>query len=117
MRAAITLALAIALLAGSLGCPDTTLRAEDFDDSCAEKANCVPVFLGDLCSGCTCPNAAISAIENTRYLRERDAIDCGPFATPTSCSCEAAFADCVEERCVFEEGHYVPPPDAGPDAG
>lgn len=37
-----------------------TILAADYDQSCASDADCAPVYEGNLCSACRCPNATVN---------------------------------------------------------
>ncbi|MBI5495649.1 MAG: hypothetical protein HY904_11545 [Deltaproteobacteria bacterium] len=71
----------------------------DYDQSCAQHADCVAVYNG--CGGCDChPAGAVNASELVRFQQDDHDARCGrrpPWAP--SCSCLEATAWCVDGKC------------------
>lgn len=74
-----------------------TIHANDFDASCTVEADCVPVFIGDLCGKCLCPNTFINATAKAKYQAERDAKAVPPM--PGGCFCPAVKPTCAQGHC------------------
>jgi hypothetical protein len=100
MRSWFSLALAAAFGSALIACASTTIRAADYDQSCASDRDCVVVFEGDLCSMC-CNDGAINIREEQRYRRDRERakkacgeqiIQCAP--------CGPAPVTCQRGRCA-----------------
>lgn len=75
--------------------PDTVVRADDYDQSCATADDCTAVLVGDMC-GCSCDYGAISASELTSFMADDaaareacgdDILTCGacPDSPPLAC--------------------------------
>jgi hypothetical protein len=97
------LAVAVAL-AGSLlwGCPgSTTLDASRYQTSCQVASDCVTVFVGDVCSTCTCHNTAISRSSQEAYNGDLGGIIfwCTPGLLDTCGACAQVTAVCDAGQC------------------
>ena len=90
-----------ALALGLAGCAaDTTIDAEDYDESCSTDADCTNVFVGDVC-GCGCTTAPISVAEIERYAADQRA---KMSACEEVLTCEACADDpppiCKQGTCA-----------------
>jgi len=84
---------------GSGGCDvaSHTIDIADFNVSCAVPSDCIPVFIGNFCSSCRCPFAAINVADQTKYDAEKQIKEAG--APPFTCNCPAANPTCVQGKC------------------
>jgi hypothetical protein len=88
-----------ALLA--MSCGSTVISSKGLSTACTVDADCVAVYLGDVCGVCDCPNAAIAASSKASYDTEvSDAQKlCGP-RTAIACDCIQVSAGCSSGTCV-----------------
>ncbi len=95
------LALAGALLAGCPG--STTLDASRYQTSCQASADCVDVFVGDLCGACTCHNTAISRASQEAYNADVGGIIfwCTHSPLDTCGACAQVTAVCDAGQCTL----------------
>jgi hypothetical protein len=70
---------------GPPACTGLVISAGTYDQSCAGDADCAPVFQGDVCSQCWCPNAAINQSALSAYTAALNAS--GP--STVICNCPA----------------------------
>lgn len=103
MRTLLLLAAALALA----GC-DTTLDAKDYSQTCSVDADCVPVFVGEVCNACGgCQSAAINKADKGRYDADAKAISgsCirlpGPPVACAAAACLAPVGACVNGACTI----------------
>jgi hypothetical protein len=90
------------VFAMSLSCGDTTVTGKDFSTSCTVDADCVAVFLGNVCAQCTCPTTAISRSSKNAYDTEYAAAVKGCGGTPVNtCSCLEVTAHCASGTCTI----------------
>lgn len=82
----------------ALGCADTTMTTEGYDDSCDEAGDCVAVFVGDTC-GCGCETEAIRADEYEAYQQEWADAQAQCTAVPDCAPCQDVVVECVDRRC------------------
>lgn len=75
------------------------VSVEDLDNTCSEDADCAPVFAGEMCSECRCPNAVVNVAE-VEEVASRYTVACSPPAV--DCSCAAPLIRCDEGLCVLE---------------
>jgi hypothetical protein len=83
------------------GCGPTLITDKGLSRSCSVNADCVPVFFGDVCSTCACPNDAIASSSKSRYDNDLASIQkwCGP-RPPIACECVTATAVCTNGSCT-----------------
>jgi hypothetical protein len=86
------------------GHADTTMSTASYARACAADNDCALVFAGDVCSACTCPNAAIAQSAQASYAKEQASRKetCEP--SRVSCFCEAAEAFCNQGTCAACNG-------------
>ena len=65
-------------LDGGAPCTGGTIQASSYDQSCVADGDCAPVYQGDLCSSCFCPNAAIAQSALAKYQADFAASGHGP---------------------------------------
>lgn len=84
------------------GCPagtDCVLEADDYDRACSVDADCVSVFVGDVCQ-CDCTQvSAIAKRAASSYDQARSAIRCENVCGPCP---ELHVPRCVAGRCEAE---------------
>ncbi|MBX3187485.1 MAG: hypothetical protein KF819_10745 [Labilithrix sp.] len=94
MRALVPSSLAAFLLV-VVAC-SSTLRAEDYDQSCVGDADCVTVFVGDVCD-CACDAVgAVSQAGFARYGEDRGSISCSNQCKPCA---NRHVPACVSGKC------------------
>lgn len=97
-----TLLVLIAVLACS-AC-NTALELKDYAQSCSIDADCVAVYVGQVCNTCGgCANAAINQASKAKYDADARAVsaNCPPrLGGPVVC----AAAACVQPRVVCTAG-------------
>lgn len=88
----------VALVAA--GCA-SRIDAASFDQSCTTDDDCVAVFTGDVCEEprCGCSNDAVNVGALADYQAAREAIACGPAASPVQCACPEATPFCRNGTC------------------
>jgi hypothetical protein len=97
--------LVVTSMLGLLGCGQSAgTELRNYDRSCARDSDCVAVYVGELCKGCYCPNAAISAGALANH--ERDTAEtkkyCGAAAPAVSCvQCTVPTVRCVRSVCSW----------------
>jgi len=99
------------------GSPLCTIYATDYDQTCAQDADCVAIVEGfALCTGmCWCPNATIRASEEGRYLSNLAQIEAQ--ASAFGCSCPPVSPPiCRLGLCILEPGSLAMLNDASVDA-
>ena len=101
-----------------IGPTTTEVWADQFDQSCSNDDQCVPVLVGDVCS-CGCETGAVNKEMATSFqkARKRAAKNCSEL--PECDTCEAPTAVCKSGTCVIE-GQSAPTPDTdggGSDTG
>lgn len=74
-----------------------TLDFADFNTTCTSPSDCMPVFLGDFCQGCTCAFSAINVADKAKYEAEAQIKAAG--APTGGCFCPASIPICVEGQC------------------
>jgi hypothetical protein len=88
------------LLALAAGCGAvTSISAESYNQSCSVEADCVEIFVGDVCS-CRCDYAAINRSDLSRYQADRARITC--LEQKLCGPCQSAAATCTAGRCVIK---------------
>jgi hypothetical protein len=85
-------------------CGTTTGPITDpsFPVACVEDIDCIPVFLGDTCPQCACPNTAISSAamdQYNQYEQARQAACCG--GSSNVCPCPAFAVACQQGTCAL----------------
>ncbi len=91
---------------GSFCCLDTTttdagkcvdIAVSSYDVSCTQASDCISIYAGELCDGdCACPNATVSASEQSKYDQAINGIITG------LCGCPAFFPpECLSGKCVL----------------
>jgi hypothetical protein len=86
---------------GSSSSP-TAVSAGNYNQKCTQNTDCVGIYQGDVCSGCTCINAAIAQSDYNRYLSDKHtALGQCTGGTPCGgCANQAAF--CNKGTCGVE---------------
>jgi len=83
------------------GCASTVLVEGRYETACVSAGQCRPVFFGDACGGCACPNGAVNEQGKVRYDLDFAAIQCA--TTPdVACKCSLPLTACVDGRCVLQ---------------
>ncbi|MBM4779017.1 MAG: hypothetical protein GQE15_15030 [Archangiaceae bacterium] len=82
---------------------NTGLHRVDYTDTCNVDSDCVAVFMGDPCNGCSCTNDAISTSSKAKYDADARAYAsfCSPFRPQCLADCVAARAVCQAGRCAL----------------
>ena len=96
------LLLCIALMvASSCG---RALTATDYSTKCAVDADCVPVFIGDPCTGCSCSNASINVSARAKYDADAAAQSglCSPLRPQCLADCAQAAVVCLPTGCAIK---------------
>ena len=89
-----------------VGCGGQTLDLDDYNTSCQSAADCVAVFIGDVCD-CDdrCPNAAINRASLVSYAEDAEATSCG---WRTRCelpqTCPQSTPLCINRLCQLPQG-------------
>lgn len=82
----------------------TEIRAGDYLQTCSRDDECLPVFEGDVCAVCACPNAAIRSGEKPAF--DADVADargrCGPTPAIACGPCMDTRGVCVAGKCGIE---------------
>ena len=91
----------IVLSLSACGTP-TVLEVKDYNVSCQHDSDCLAVYVGDVCKGCVCDNAAIAASEN--YIYEADKSGAGrscktPPANTNCAACAPVTVTCDNGTC------------------
>lgn len=79
----------------------TEINAGPYDQSCAQDIDCVPVFQGNTCDACNCPNTAVNKAQSARYqmdLVNRRA-QCGALPLVECGPCPPTRGVCASSRC------------------
>src|SRR5260221_1302391 len=99
-----------------LGCnsstPSTTIRASDYDQTCAQPSDCVLIDEGSSC--CTqCGNAAINKADLARYQQAatQRKVSCSQACPNISCDFSAAI--CTMGKCAVCNDSAKCSPDSG----
>lgn len=104
---------ACASTAGPSGAP--TIRASDYDQTCATSDDCVAIYEGSLCAPCGCANAAIAkSATSTESTDARARAASCPLVAGISCgACWDSRLTCSGGRCGIVECHNGPCDDGG----
>lgn len=103
--------MSLVLAVTALGCsddpsipdtPDTTMTTEGYDKRCAASADCILVFIGNVC-GCGCTQEAIAATEGSRYATAQeekrkactDILNCQPCPETQTVACMQGMCSAV----------------------
>jgi hypothetical protein len=84
---------------------DHTVSTTGFSRACTVDSDCVPVFEGDTCAACTCPNTAIASSQMSAYDSLEGAAHAGCCDVGV-CGCPALAATCQSGTCSL----YPPAP-------
>jgi hypothetical protein len=89
------------LLFALTSCGSSILDKKAYSQSCAQASDCVPVFLGDVCTVCACANAAVATSSRARYDADAAAARrlCGPQPAIACAPCSQAIATCTNGVC------------------
>jgi hypothetical protein len=78
-----------------------TIDYKNYDLSCTVDSDCIPAFLGNLCSKCTCPLATINVADKMKYLAETQAKAVPPSpGGPGGCFCPGNHPICANGQCT-----------------
>lgn len=109
LRRALATLLSIAVVALSVAACDDGLRLSDYDQTCDQDSDCVPIQVGEAscCGFSDCnDNAAINKADFHGYLSDyQDATD---GCTPTPCpliACQTPPVACVSGKCQLLHVH------------
>jgi len=86
--------------AGGCDAASHTIDIADFNVSCTVASDCIPVFIGNFCSSCRCPFAAINVADQTKYDAEKQIKEAG--APPFTCGCPVAQPTCAQGKCAVQ---------------
>jgi len=76
-----------------------TIDIADFNVGCTLPSDCIPVFVGSLCTSCTCPLfSAINVADKAKYEAELEVKNVG--TPPQTCFCPASEGICVQGQCA-----------------
>lgn len=91
----------LAMLLWLAACGSGSITDVGLSKSCSVDADCAPVYVGQACGTCTCPNAAIAAKELSRYEAEANAARqwCGPRPA-IACDCIRFTVTCASGTCL-----------------
>ncbi len=98
--------LVILFIALALSCgEDTTLYAEDFNQSCSNDRDCIAVLVGDICD-CICKYDSIAIVESENYEKKKNSMKCGNSCEDLTCGpCfERPQPFCSEGTCRIPTG-------------
>jgi hypothetical protein len=94
-----------------------SIRASDYDQTCASSSDCVGVYEGILgcCADQNCANSAINKKSETQYRSDTSArrTRCDPEPPCAPSLCDSIAATCNAGRCVLETAAG----DAGSESG
>jgi hypothetical protein len=77
-----------------------TIDMAGFNFECLQASDCNPVFFGDFCGLCDCPNSAINVGDLPKYQAEVATKAQG--TPPGGCFCPVSKAICVQGTCGVE---------------
>jgi hypothetical protein len=79
----------------------TTIDATHYSQTCSVDGDCSPVYSGQLCDACRCPNAAINTSDLARYNADQSTLlgHCG-LQRGIACDCVQATAHCDAGACT-----------------
>ena len=85
------------------GCGGTTIDTGSYDRKCTQDTDCTPVFQGDTCAACLCPNAAVRQSAATRYQQDLAAMrsKCGPLPAIACGPCSENLGLCLTGSCTL----------------
>lgn len=86
-----------------------SIYAKDYDQTCNEDSDCVPVAQGSACDVCesVCQSATINRSALAQY--ERDYADTNKHRAGGTCRCPAASTPfCRQGMCQYGAAHDVP---------
>jgi hypothetical protein len=79
----------------------TEISAAGYDQGCTSEVDCTPVYQGDTCALCGCPNTAINSAQVARY--EADLVSlrkaCKPMTAVSCAPCSPRRALCTSSKC------------------
>ena len=80
----------------------TTIDVKNYKQGCTQDSDCAPVYAGDVCALCPCPNAAIAASELTRYQSDSQSLHgrCHSNAQADCVPCPSVTAFCLGGTCA-----------------
>lgn len=89
------------------------IRTSDFSQTCQAAADCVPIYQGEACNSCLCPNAAIASSDLQNYQSKLSTArrSCPP-STADCVPCPTPATLCAGNKCNVASGI---PRDAGGD--
>ncbi len=79
---------------------DHTISIAGFSQACTQSSDCLPVYEGDACGTCDCPNAVIGASATGEYQAEVVAKSKG-CCTTGICPCTESLVSCANGTCVL----------------
>jgi hypothetical protein len=83
---------------GTCDAKSHTIGMGGYDDSCVMPTDCIAVFMGNLCDGCSCGNAAINVADQSKYDAESAKKHQG--VPPGGCFCPMTKVTCSQGTCV-----------------
>ena len=92
---------AVLMLSLSACDPATVLEAKDYSAACQHDADCLTVYLGDVCKPCICDNAAISASQSYIYSADKTGAvrSCTSVKQEECAACATVTATCDNGTC------------------
>lgn len=93
--------LLIALGLLLVACGGTVIGAGNYDQRCMSDVDCAPVYQGDACGICTCPNTAVNVDQLTRYEADLASLKklCGPQPAVACGPCAPRRGLCTSRQC------------------
>lgn len=90
-------------LALTMSCGSTLISDKGLSKTCTVATDCAAVFIGDACSTCLCPNAAISTSSRAAYDLEVTQAQrlCGPRPA-IACDCAQSTVECSSGTCTLK---------------
>lgn len=84
------------------GCGGTTIDTGGYDRKCSVDPDCAPVFQGDACNVCGCPNAAVSQAALAKYQQDLATLRarCGPMPAIACEPCPKRLGLCTGGLCT-----------------
>ena len=100
-RAAMRALFALTFLTLSACATPTILEEKDYPLTCTFDADCIAVYLGDVCKPCFCDNAAISASARSIYAADLTGArnSCTSTTQETCAACAPVAVGCDNGTC------------------
>lgn len=94
-----------------------TITASDYNQSCTQASDCVPIISGPIGCCSDCPDDAINKSDEAKYMADLQAAtpDCHGTAACPEIACLGGVAACLAHKCVLKP--WVPDGGPGDSAG